>query len=78
LPCAVIAAGDDAAALEVSLIENFTRLSPSEVENWSAFVGLIKGGRTSEDTQLSHLAGGEQSPPVSLVYTSISLCYIKV
>ena len=31
LPCAVIAAGDDAAALEASLIENIARLDPDEV-----------------------------------------------
>lgn len=31
LPCAVMAAGDDAAALEASLIENIARLDPDEV-----------------------------------------------
>ncbi|MQH38960.1 chromosome partitioning protein ParB, partial [Escherichia coli] len=31
LPCAVMAAGDDAAALEASLIENIARFDPDEV-----------------------------------------------
>lgn len=31
LPCAVMAADDDAAALEASLIENIARLDPDEV-----------------------------------------------
>jgi ParB family chromosome partitioning protein len=53
LPCALIAAGDDAAALEVSLIENFARLSPSEVENWASFTRLVKEGRTPEDISLT-------------------------
>jgi ParB family chromosome partitioning protein len=53
LPCAVMAAGDDAAALEVSLIENFARLSPSEVENWTSFTRLVKEGRTEEEISLT-------------------------
>lgn len=53
LPCAVMAAGDDAAALEVSLIENFARLSPSEVENWTSFTRLVKEGRTPEEISLT-------------------------
>lgn len=53
LPCAVMAAGDDAAALEVSLIENFARLSPSEVENWASFTRLVKEGRTPEEISLT-------------------------
>ena len=49
LPCAVIAAGDDAAALETSLIENIARLDPDEVTRWETFTRLVKEGRTPED-----------------------------
>jgi ParB family chromosome partitioning protein len=49
LPCAVIAAGDDAAALEASLIENIARLDPDEVTRWETFTRLVKEGRTPED-----------------------------
>ena len=49
LPCAVMAAGDDAAALEASIIENVARLDPDEVSQWESFVRLVKQGRTSAD-----------------------------
>ncbi|RYY23397.1 MAG: chromosome partitioning protein ParB [Sphingomonadales bacterium] len=53
LPCAVIAAGDDAAALEASLIENVARLDPDEVTRWESFTRLVKEGRSSEDIALT-------------------------
>ena len=40
LPCAVIEAGDDASALEASLIENIARLDPDEVTRWETFTRL--------------------------------------
>lgn len=46
LPCAVIEAGDDAAALEASLIENIARLDPDEVTRWECFTRLVREGRT--------------------------------
>jgi len=46
LPCAVIEAGDDAAALEASLIENIARLDPDEVTRWECFKRLVREGRT--------------------------------
>ena len=49
LPCAIMEAGDDAAALEASLLENVARLSPDEVTRWEAFVRLVKQGRGVED-----------------------------
>ncbi|WP_191555627.1 ParB/RepB/Spo0J family partition protein [Brevundimonas aurantiaca] len=49
LPCAVMEPGDDAAALEASLIENLARLDPDEVNQWETFVRLTKEGRTIED-----------------------------
>jgi ParB family transcriptional regulator, chromosome partitioning protein len=49
LPCAVMGAGDDAAALEASLIENVARLDPDEVSQWETYTRLIqKEGRTAD------------------------------
>ncbi|MAM38976.1 MAG: chromosome partitioning protein ParB [Sphingobium sp.] len=49
LPCAIMEEGDDAAALEASLIENVQRLDPDEVNQWESFTRLIqKEGRTIE------------------------------
>ena len=41
--------GDDAAALEASLIENTARLDPDEVTRWETFSRLVKEGRTVKD-----------------------------
>ena len=49
LPCAILDAGDDAAAVEASLIENAARLDPDEVTQWEGFVRLIKEGRSPGD-----------------------------
>ncbi|MES2291525.1 MAG: ParB N-terminal domain-containing protein [Pseudomonadota bacterium] len=49
LPCAIIATGDDAAALEASLIENIARLDPDEVTRWETFTRLVREGRTADD-----------------------------
>lgn len=49
LPCAIMEAGDDAAALEASLIENIARLDPDEVSQWESFTRLIqKEGRSPQ------------------------------
>jgi len=48
LPCAVMAPGDDAAAIEASLIENVARLDPDEMSQYETFSRLIKEGRTVE------------------------------
>lgn len=53
LPCAVMDAGDDAAALEASLIENIARLDPDEVTRWETFTRLVKEGRSLEDISLT-------------------------
>lgn len=53
LPCAVIEPGDDAAALEASLIENIARLDPDEVTRWETFTRLVKEGRSPEDIALT-------------------------
>ncbi len=49
LPCAVLEAGDDAAALEASLIENIARLDPDEMTRCETFVRLLREGRSIED-----------------------------
>lgn len=53
LPCAVMEAGDDAAALEASLIENVARLDPDEVMRWESFARLVKEGRTPDEIALT-------------------------
>ena len=49
LPCAILEAGDDADAIEASLIENAARRDPSEVAQWEAFTRLVKEGRGVDD-----------------------------
>lgn len=49
LPCAILEEGDDAAALEASLIENIARLDPDEVSQWETFARLVEEGRGIED-----------------------------
>jgi len=49
LPCRVLAAGDDAAAIEASMIENLARLDADEVTQWETFTRLVKEGREIDD-----------------------------
>lgn len=49
LPCAILEDGDDAAAIEASLIENIARLAPDEVTRWETFTKLVKQGREIAD-----------------------------
>ena len=53
LPCAVMKAGDDAAALEASLIENIARLDPDEVNRCESFTRLVREGRSIENIGLT-------------------------
>jgi ParB family chromosome partitioning protein len=46
LPCAILDEGDDAAAIEASLIENIARLDADEVTQWETFTRLVREGRT--------------------------------
>jgi ParB family chromosome partitioning protein len=46
---AIIDPGDDAAALEASLLENIARLAPDEVTQWETFTRLVREGRRLED-----------------------------
>ncbi|MGY4398817.1 ParB family chromosome partitioning protein [Sphingomonas sp. UYAg733] len=49
MPCAILDEGDDAAAIEASMIENMARLDPDEVTQWENFTRLVKEGRKVED-----------------------------
>lgn len=49
VPCAIMDAGDDAAAVEASLLENVARLDPDEVTRWEQFVRLVKEGRRPDE-----------------------------
>ena len=53
LPCAIMEAGDDAAALEASLIENTARLDPDEVTQWETFTRLVREGRSMDDISMT-------------------------
>jgi ParB family chromosome partitioning protein len=45
-PCAIMAEGDDADAIEASLLENVARRDPDPMREYETFVRLIKEGRT--------------------------------
>ncbi|GHH24254.1 chromosome partitioning protein ParB [Sphingomonas glacialis] len=49
LPCAILDDGDDAAAIEASLIENMARLDADEVTRWATFTRLVREGRTIDE-----------------------------
>ncbi|HEX4693603.1 ParB/RepB/Spo0J family partition protein [Sphingomonas sp.] len=49
LPCAVLDDGDDADAVEASLIENIARRDADEVTQWATFTRLVKEGRSVDD-----------------------------
>ena len=46
MPCAILDSGDDADAVEASLIENIARLDADEVTQWATFTRLVKEGRS--------------------------------
>jgi ParB family chromosome partitioning protein len=88
LPCAVMEAGDDAAALEASLIENIARLDPDEVTRWETFTRLIREGRSPEDIALTFgltevqvkrtLALGNLLPRIRSLYRSEAIDAVTV
>ena len=49
LPCAIMEDGDDAAAIEASMIENLARLDADEVRQWESFTRLVREGRGVEE-----------------------------
>jgi ParB family chromosome partitioning protein len=78
LPCAIMEPGDDAAALEASMLENLARLGPDEMTQYETFVRLTKTGKTVADiaatfgiTELMvkrRLALGELLPKIREAY----------
>lgn len=88
LPCAIMEAGDDAAALEASLIENIARLDPDEVTRWETFTRLVKEGRSPEDISLTFgltalqvkrtLALGNLLPRIRNLYRSDTIDTVTV
>ena len=53
LPCAVLAEGDDAGAIEASILENVARIEPDEMSQFEAFQRLADEGRTVEQIALT-------------------------
>ncbi len=49
LPCAILDEGDDADALEASMLENLARVAPDEVSQWENFVKLVRAGRSPKE-----------------------------
>lgn len=49
MPCAILEEGDDAAAIEASMIENMARLDADEVSQWESFTRLVKEGRKVDE-----------------------------
>ena len=49
VPCAIMEADDDAAAVEASLIENVARVPATEMEQYNAFGKLAQTGRTVDE-----------------------------
>ncbi len=49
VPCAIMEADDDVAAVEASLIENVARLPATEMEQYNAFGKLAQSGRTVDE-----------------------------
>ena len=48
VPCIVMQEGDDAAAIEASLVENIARLPMDEIDQYKAFAALIAKGESVE------------------------------
>lgn len=78
LPCAILDDGDDADAIEASMIENMARLDPDEVTQWENFTRLVREGRKVEEIAATFglpdltvrrvLALGNLLPPIRDLY----------
>src|SRR3546814_15851291 len=78
MPCAILAASDDADAIEASLIENIARLDADEVTRWETFTRLVRGGRDVADISATFgipelgvkriLALGNLMPRIRILY----------
>jgi ParB family transcriptional regulator, chromosome partitioning protein len=49
MPCAILETGDDADAVEASLIENTARRDADEVTQWETFARLVREGRNAAE-----------------------------
>lgn len=49
MPCAILDEGDDAAAIEASMIENMARRDAGEVTQWESFTRLVKESQSVAD-----------------------------
>ena len=49
LPCRILAEGDDAAAVEASILENVARLEPDEMQEFEAFKKLNDKGKSIDE-----------------------------
>lgn len=88
LPCRVLAEGDDAAAIEASIIENVARRDPDEVQQWESFVRLVREGRSVADIAATFdlpelgvkriLALGNLSPRIRDLYRSEAIDRVTV
>lgn len=88
LPCAILEDGDDAAALEVSLIENVARRDADEVTQWASFARLVKEGRGIADISATFglpelgvrriLALGNLLPRIRSLYSEGAIRYATV
>lgn len=80
VPCAILDGGDDAAAIEASLIENLARLDPDEVTQWETFTRLVRAGISPADIAANFglpdlmvrriLALGNLLPRIRQLYTA--------
>jgi len=48
-PCRILSAGDDAGAIEASILENVARLEPDEMQQFEAFKLLVDKGRAIDE-----------------------------
>ncbi|MBB5686318.1 ParB/RepB/Spo0J family partition protein [Sphingobium boeckii] len=53
VPCAILDDGDDASAIEASMIENMARLDPDEVSRWESFTRLVKEGQGIDEIAIT-------------------------
>ena len=71
LPCHVMTEGDDAEALEASLIENVQRQDPDLMTQYETFVKLIRSGKTESDIAATF---GLSERQVSSAWRSATCC----
>lgn len=88
LPCAILEEGDDADAIEASLIENVARRDADDVTQWASFARLVREGRNiaeiSETFGLPELgvkrilALGNLMPRIRTLYSQDEIRYATV